>query len=148
MQANPILQVRVARKCAEAQDICSLELVPLDGQSLPAFTAGSHIDLHLPGGLVRQYSLCNDPQDTGRYVVGVLREAASRGGSAAVHEQVQEGQQIAIGAPRNHFALHADGPARHLLLAGGIGITPVLAMARQLAREGADFELHYCALSR
>lgn len=148
MQANPILQVRVARKCAEAQDICSLELVPLDGQSLPAFTAGSHIDLHLPGGLVRQYSLCNDPQDTGRYVVGVLREAASRGGSAAVHEQVQEGQQIAIGAPRNHFALHAGGPARHLLLAGGIGITPVLAMARQLAREGADFELHYCARSR
>jgi vanillate O-demethylase ferredoxin subunit len=97
---------------------------------------------------VRQYSLCNDPQDAGRYVVGVLREAASRGGSAAVHEQVHEGQQIAIGAPRNHFALHAGRPARHLLLAGGIGITPILAMARQLAREGADFELHYCARSR
>lgn len=148
MQPNPTLQVRIARKNAEAQDICSLELVPLDGHSLPAFTAGSHIDLHLPGGLVRQYSLCNDPAESQRYVVGVLRDAASRGGSAAVHEQLGEGQQITIGAPRNHFELHAGRPARHLLLAGGIGITPMLAMARQLAREGADFELHYCARSR
>ena len=148
MSQNPTLQVRIARKHTEAQDICSLELVPLDGHSLPAFTAGSHIDLHLPGGLVRQYSLCNDPGDAARYVVGVLRDAASRGGSAAVHEQLGEGQQITIGAPRNLFALHPQRPARHLLLAGGIGITPLLAMARQLAREGADFELHYCARSR
>ncbi|CAB5713384.1 Phthalate dioxygenase reductase [Delftia tsuruhatensis] len=148
MQTNATLQVRIARKHTEAQDICSLELVPLDGHSLPAFTAGAHIDLHLPGGLVRQYSLCNDPADAASYVVGVLRDAASRGGSAAVHEQLGEGQQITIGAPRNLFALHAGRPARHLLLAGGIGITPILAMARQLAREGADFELHYCARSR
>lgn len=148
MQPNPTLQVRIARKHTEAQDICSLELVPLDGHSLPPFTAGAHIDLHLPGGLVRQYSLCNDPGDSARYMVGVLRDAASRGGSAAVHEQLGEGQQITIGVPRNLFALHAGQPARHLLLAGGIGITPILAMARQLSRDGADFALHYCARSR
>ncbi|MDR0225214.1 MAG: PDR/VanB family oxidoreductase [Burkholderiaceae bacterium] len=148
MPSNPVFQVRLARKRAEAQDICSLELQALPGQSLPAFTAGSHIDLHLPGGLVRQYSLCSDPGDTGRYVVAVLRESASRGGSAAVHEHLEEGQEISIGAPRNQFVLHAGRPARHVLLAGGIGITPLLAMARQLAHEGADFALHYCARSR
>lgn len=148
MQPNPTLQVRVARKCSEAQDICSLELHPLAGESLPAFTAGSHIDLHLPGGLVRQYSLCNDPADATHYMLGVLRDAASRGGSAAVHELLHEGQQITISAPRNHFTLHAGQPARHVLLAGGIGITPLLAMAWQLARDGADFALHYCARSR
>jgi vanillate O-demethylase ferredoxin subunit len=87
---------------------------------------------------VRQYSLSNDPAELDRYVIAVLREPASRGGSAAVHEQLQAGQQITISHPRNHFELHA--PARkHLLLAGGIGITPILAMARKLARDGADF---------
>ena len=147
MSQDTTLEVRIARKQAEAQDICSLELLPLDGQSLPAFGAGAHIDVHLPGGLVRQYSLSNDCAESDRYVIAVLREPASRGGSAAVHEQLQAGQQITISAPRNHFALHSQAQ-KHLLLAGGIGITPILAMARQLAREGADFELHYSARAR
>lgn len=141
------LGVRIACKKTEALDICSLELRPLEGQSLPAFAAGAHIDVHLPGGLVRPYSLCNDCAEPDCYVIAVLRESASRGGSAAVHEQLQTGQQLSISAPRNHFALDAQA-RKHLLLAGGIGITPMLAMARCLAREGADFALHYCARTR
>ncbi|WP_027015092.1 PDR/VanB family oxidoreductase [Comamonas composti] len=147
MGAQTSLEVCIARKQAEAQDICSLELRALPGQSLPAFAAGAHIDVHLPGGLVRQYSLSNDCAEPDRYVIAVLRESASRGGSAAVHTQLLQGQQICISAPRNHFALQA-GAKKHLLLAGGIGITPILSMARCLAREGADFTLHYSARAR
>jgi vanillate O-demethylase ferredoxin subunit len=138
------LMVHIARKHMVAQDICSLELRPLAGQQLPAFAPGAHIDVHLPGGLVRQYSLCNDCAEPDRYVIAVLHDSASRGGSAAVHRLLQVGQQLCISTPRNHFALHAQA-RRHWLLAGGIGITPLLSMARCLAREGGDFTLHYSA---
>ncbi|MFN4359598.1 MAG: PDR/VanB family oxidoreductase [Hylemonella sp.] len=142
MSTAPTLQVRVARKAVEAQDIVTLELVALDGKSLPAFSAGSHIDVQLPNGITRQYSLCNDPQETHRYQIGVLRDAASRGGSAAVHDLVKEGDVLTISAPRNHFSL-AHEAKKHLLLAGGIGVTPILCMAERLANTGADFEMHY-----
>jgi len=141
------LEVRVARRQAEAQDICSFELVQTNGQPLPAFSAGSHIDVHLPNGLTRQYSLCNDPRESHRYLIGVLRDPASRGGSQAMHEAVQEGSVLRISAPKNHFAL-AHGASRSVLLAGGIGITPILCMAERLALSGAAFELHYCTRSR
>ena len=147
MSTHATLQVRVALKRPEAQDICSLELVAADGGALPVFTAGAHIDVHLPNGLQRQYSLCNPPGETHRYVIGVLRDAASRGGSAAVHDQVTEGSQLTISAPRNLFAL-ADNAPHHLLLAGGIGITPMLAMAEQLTATGQSFALHHCNRSR
>lgn len=136
------LQVRVLRKTPLAQDIVALELARADGGALPAFSAGAHVDLHLPGGLVRQYSLCNDEREAGRYRIAVLREPASRGGSAAVHEAVAEGALLRISAPRNHFPLQRA--SRTLLLAGGIGITPLLAMAQRLAAIEADFALHYC----
>ena len=147
MSTPPLLQLRVAAKRAVAQDIVELTLEPLAGEELPAFAAGSHLDLHLPGGLVRPYSLSNDPAERNRYVLGVLRETTSRGGSTAVHEQLQVGQLLATSLPRNHFALQAT-PAPKLLLAGGIGITPVLSMARQLAREGRPFHLHYAGRTR
>ncbi len=140
------LKVRVARKRDEADGICSLVLLPVAGSVLPPFTAGAHIDLHLGQGLVRQYSLCNPPSDAQQYVVAVLRDPASRGGSQAVHEQVKEGQELEISAPKNHFPLAADGK-QHLLLAGGIGVTPLMAMAEQLSADGADFALHYFARS-
>ena len=140
------LAVRVARKIDEAQDICSFELVAVDGGPLPAFTAGAHVDVQLPGGISRSYSLCNDPQETQRYLLGVLRDPASRGGSRAMHDTVQEGDVLQISAPKNHFPL-APGARRSLLLAGGIGVTPLLAMAEQLAHAQADFELHYCSRS-
>ncbi|WP_295536728.1 PDR/VanB family oxidoreductase [uncultured Pseudacidovorax sp.] len=139
------LQVRVQRKSEAAEGIVSLELVSADGGPLPGFGAGSHIDVHLPNGLVRQYSLCNSAAERHRYRIAVLREPTSRGGSAAVHDLVKEGDVLTISAPRNHFALH-DAP-RSLLLAGGIGVTPILCMAQRLATWGADFEMHYCTRS-
>jgi vanillate O-demethylase ferredoxin subunit len=141
------LTVRVARKHTVALDICSLDLVATDGGALPAFDAGAHVDVHLPGGLVRQYSLCNPPGETQRYQIAVLRDAASRGGSQAVHDAVPEGATLRISAPKNHFPIAAGAP-HHLLLAGGIGITPLLAMAEQLTLQGQPFELHHCTRSR
>ena len=140
------LSVRVARKTVEAEGICSFELVSVDGAALPAFAAGSHIDVQLPGGLTRQYSLCNDPAEAHRYLVAVLRDPSSRGGSAAMHERVAEGDVLTISAPRNHFALAHDA-ASHLLLAGGIGVTPLLCMAERLAHASGTFEMHYCTRS-
>jgi vanillate monooxygenase ferredoxin subunit len=140
------LTVRVVRKRREALDICSLELVAEQGH-LPAFTAGAHLDVHLPNGLVRQYSLCNPPADRDRYLIAVLRDAASRGGSQAVHEAVAEGSTLQISAPKNHFPL-SEAAQHHLLMAGGIGITPMLAMAETLSASGQSFELHYATRSR
>ncbi|WP_395686995.1 PDR/VanB family oxidoreductase [Caenimonas koreensis] len=140
------LQVKVLRKKQEAEAIASFELGRADGKPLPAFSAGSHIDVHVPGGLVRQYSLCNDTSHGSVYRIAVLRDAASRGGSVAMHDKVHEGDEITISEPRNHFTLvHA---VRTILFAGGIGITPLLCMAQRLAAVGADFELHYCNRSR
>lgn len=146
MSNVPTISVRVARKQPEADDIVSFELVADNGQSLPAFSAGSHVDVQLPGGVSRSYSLCNPPHENHRYLIAVLRDAASRGGSQAMHDGVHEGQLLQISAPKNHFELAHDAK-RHLLLAGGIGVTPLLCMAERLAVMGADFELHYCTRS-
>lgn len=140
-------EVVVACKRMEALDTCVFELAHVDGRMLPAFTAGSHVDVHVPGGPVRQYSLCNDPAETHRYVLGVLRDRASRGGSVGMHDRVSEGDRLWISQPRNHFALTPE-PGPSLLLAGGIGVTPLLAMAEQLHRAGSDFVLHYCNRTR
>jgi vanillate monooxygenase ferredoxin subunit len=147
VNAPSALAVRVTRKAVEADDICTFELASVDGTPLPAFSAGSHIDVQLPGGLTRQYSLCNDPAESHRYLIGVLHDAASRGGSAAMHSQVHEGTLLQISPPKNHFALAPHAP-RHLLLAGGIGVTPILCMAERLAATGADFQMHYATRSR
>jgi vanillate O-demethylase ferredoxin subunit len=140
------LHVRVARKTVEALDICTFELVDVDGGALPAFSAGSHIDVQLPNGLTRQYSLCNDPSESHRYLIGVLKDPATRGGSLAMHELVKEGDVLVISTPKNHFPLAHDA-RRSLLLAGGIGVTPILCMAERLAIVGEAFEMHYCTRS-
>lgn len=142
---NAWITARIVRKAVEAEDIVTLDLVHAGGQALPHFEAGSHIDLELPGGRVRQYSLCNAPTETHRYQLGVLLDPASRGGSRSVHQDLAEGATVRISAPRNHFPLV---PAQHsILLAGGIGITPLLSMAETLSQAGADFELHGCSRS-
>jgi len=139
------LEVKVIRKTIEAEGITSFELARADGAPLPAFSAGSHVDVQIPGGLTRQYSLCNDATEQHRYRIAVLRDPASRGGSVAMHEAVNEGDVIRISPPKNHFPLqHAP---RTLLLAGGIGVTPLLCMAQRLAAIHADFTLHYCTRS-
>lgn len=140
-----MLEVIIERKTMVAQDVCAFELSVPTGACLPAFEAGSHIDVYLPGGIIRQYSLCNPPGQTHRYVIGVLKDPHSRGGSIAMHG-LAEGEALQISEPRNLFPL--SGQARHsVLVAGGIGITPLLCMAHALVEERASFELHYCARS-
>jgi vanillate O-demethylase ferredoxin subunit len=145
--SDSMLTVRVTRRTPEAVDISTFELCDVDGKPLPPFAAGSHIDVHLPNGMTRQYSLCNDPTESHRYLIGVLRDPASRGGSTAMHEQIQEGTVLRISTPKNHFPL-AHEARRSILVAGGIGVTPILCMAERLAMAGADFEMHYCTRSR
>lgn len=131
----------------EADDVISVELRPLPGTEFPAFTAGSHIDLHLPNGMERSYSLSNSCEERNRYVVGVLRDRASRGGSRCVHEQLRVGMRLPISAPRNNFPLHEEA-GHTVLIAGGIGVTPILSMARRLKAAGRAFEVMYFARSR
>lgn len=142
-----MIDVKVLRKQQEAEGIYSFELIHANGQPLPKFTAGAHIDVEIGPGLSRQYSLCNSPRENHRYLIAVLREPSSRGGSSAMHDLIQEGQLLSISAPRNHFPL-ADDAHRTLLFGGGIGITPLLAMAMELFERGAEFELHYCTRTR
>ena len=143
-----LLDVVVRAPALQGQGVAVFALEDAQGRALPAFTAGAHIDLHLPGGLVRQYSLCGDPADTRRYRLGVLKDPASRGGSQAVHQHLlRDGQAVSISAPRNHFPL-IEGAPHSVLMGGGIGVTPMLAMAARLHALGAPFELHYSARSR
>jgi phthalate 4,5-dioxygenase reductase subunit len=126
--------------------IRSFELVPLGrGEDLPAFTAGSHLTVHLPSGLERQYSLCNDPAERHRYVIAVQREEAGRGGSAEMFAAVHVGDVLSVGVPRNLFPLHDAGDEAAVLVAGGIGVTPILAMARHLAAVRRPFSVLYLA---
>lgn len=140
------LEVQVARKWVEAEDICCLELIGHEERPLPAFDAGAHLDVHLPNGLVRQYSLCNNPGERGRYVIAVLKEPATRGGSRAMHDLVV-GQIIHVSEPRNFFPLRQEAQDS-VLIAGGIGITPLICMAEALALRNSPFELHYRSRSR
>ncbi len=140
------VRVRVARKELIAEGICAFDLVHEDGKLLPTFAAGAHIDVTTPSGTVRQYSLCNPLTDGGMYRIAVLREEAGRGGSRAMHDNIHEGDVVIVSKPRNHFALErSDAPS--ILLAGGIGITPILAMAYELKTLGKEFSLHYSTRS-
>jgi vanillate O-demethylase ferredoxin subunit len=145
MSLNTI-KVKVVNKVQEAVDIASFELAREDGASLPPFSAGSHIDVQVNGDIVRQYSLCNHPNETHRYLIAVLRDPGSRGGSVTMHDQIKVGDVITISEPKNHFPL--TQAKRSLLFAGGIGVTPILCMAERLAHIGADFEMHYAARSQ
>jgi len=139
--------VRVTAIRDVARDVRSYDLSPADGRGLPPFSPGSHIDVHLPAGQVRQYSLCGDPAQPATYRIAVKKEEGGRGGSLDMHRGVEVGSALGIAGPRNHFPLAADA-RRHLLIAGGIGVTPVYAMILQLQAQGADWGLHYCARSR
>jgi vanillate O-demethylase ferredoxin subunit len=139
------MRLKLVRKYPLAVDICGFELADPDGRALPAFSAGAHIDVQVGPGLTRQYSLCNNPEDRHRYVIGVLRDAKSRGGSIAMHA-LPEGVELEVGEPKNHFPLAAEA-SHSLLIAGGIGVTPILCMAERLAHLGASFEMHYCTRS-
>lgn len=141
-------EVIVHARTPVCEGVVALDLRLPSGE-LPRFEAGAHIDVEVPapgGPLLRQYSLCNDPAETYRYVIGVGRDAASRGGSAWLCERAQAGDRLRISAPRNHFPLVEDA-AHTVLLAGGIGITPLLAMARRLSAVGRPWTLYLCVRS-
>lgn len=128
----------------EATGINSYEFVDPDGNELPGFTAGAHIDVHIAPGVIRQYSLCNDPQERHRYVVAVLRDETGRGGSRGMHETLRVPNRIKVSVPRNNFTL-AEVASKFILLAGGIGVTPLKAMVHHLESKRIDYDLHYCA---
>lgn len=136
------LMVRAIRW--QAKGICSFDLEDPEGHALEPVEPGSHVDVHLPSGIVRSYSLAGDPKDQSHWLIGVLREPKSRGGSLAMHDKVRAGDLIDVGAVRNAFPMTKS--AKHsILLAGGIGITPLKSMAHALSDSGASFEMHYCA---
>ena len=142
-----LIQVRVKRISYEAEGINSYELVAPTGGNLAPFTAGSHIDLYLSNGTIRSYSLVNDQSEQSRYVIAVNKDAASRGGSRLIHETLRAGDVIMISQPRNNFALQ-ENAGHSVLIAGGIGITPLLSMIRRLEALGRSWKLFYAARTR
>ena len=145
--SGPALEVRVKSVTWEADRVNLYELVPLAGGALPEFTAGSHVDVHLPHGATRSYSLVNPQGETQRYVIGVALDASSAGGSRYMHETCRPGDKLAISPPTNNFALVEDAPLT-LLVAGGIGITPIYCMAQRLTAIGRPWQLYYSARTR
>jgi phthalate 4,5-dioxygenase reductase subunit len=137
---------RITRAERIADDVHLFELRDPAGGELPEFSAGAHVSVRVPNGLIRKYSLCNDPAERDRYVIAVKRETGGRGGSASLIRDVAAGSQVPVSAPANNFAL-AKSPAGYLFIAGGIGITPIMAMIRQLTATGGRFRLCYCTRS-
>ena len=142
-----MVEVVVARLTCEAQDVRGIELHCAGGGELPVFTAGAHIDVHLPGQRVCQYSLLNDPRERHRYVLGVGLAPESRGGSRYVHEKLRRGDRLTIGEPRSLFGVETSA-SEHLFIAGGIGITPFLSMIEWCEANSRPWRLLYCVRSR
>lgn len=142
MSDEALQSVVVSKKIIEAHNMASFELVPKDGGELAPFSAGAHIDVKLPSGLVRQYSLCNSASERHRYLIGVWKDGNSRGGSVALHQQVNEGDVLEVSRPRNRFRVPKN-TKRAVLLARGIGVTPILSIADYLKTNDIPFELHY-----
>lgn len=138
------LTLLVRQITAQAVNINSYELVDIKGEKLPAISPGAHIDVEVPGGYTRQYSLCNDPSERYRYVIAVLRDESGRGGSRALHEEIKVNNLLTVSMPRNNFELSGNAK-KHILIAGGIGITPLKSMAHYLKENDEKFEMHYCA---
>jgi phthalate 4,5-dioxygenase reductase component len=144
----PSLPLRVSRVSAETPDIRLFELTTTDGAELPKFSPGAHISVRAPNGVIRKYSLCNDPAEPDRYEIAVLREPGGRGGSVSMVDEVKEGDEVLVTAPRNDFPL-VPSPAGYTFIAGGIGITPILSMMRHLkSSAGPKFKLYYCTRSK
>jgi|TARA_B100002003_G_C14092201_1_gene525343 vanillate O-demethylase ferredoxin subunit len=141
-----MIKVFVKSIGCEAKNIKTFELVDVSGSALPPFTAGAYIDVNLPGGFMRQYSLCNDPAETDRYLLAVFREAEGRGGSIAFHDKVALGDELEISAPQNNFPLD-HRYMNYTMIAGGIGVAPLLAMAYKLRSLSKAFDFHMCVRS-
>lgn len=143
---DDVMTLRIAAREEQGEGVVLLTLTSTSGDELPPFSAGAHLDLHLADGLVRQYSLCGDPRDRRHYRLGILRSPTSRGGSMAAWA-LSPGDEVQVSAPRNLFPLAEEGE-NALLVGGGIGITPLLAMAHTLHQADRRFTLHYCGRRR
>jgi len=143
---DEFFDVEVRSVTPESSSVVSLRLEHALGQELPEWEAGAHVDVLLPNGLLRQYSLCSEPAERSAWRLGVLREAEGRGGSAYIHDELRPGTKVQVRGPRNNFALEPAGG--YLFIAGGIGITPVLPMVREAIRRGAPWRLVYLGRSR
>jgi phthalate 4,5-dioxygenase reductase subunit len=144
--STAMVPLRIAHKNEIARDIVQFELRDAGGAELPSFTAGAHISLQTPGGLIRDYSLCNDPDERDRYLIAVKRENPG-GGSASLIDETQPGDLLKVAAPVNNFELPARANS-FLFIAGGIGITPIISMVRHLQNQpGKSFRLYYCTRS-
>lgn len=130
----------------ECRDVIRIVLIDPNGAELPTWEPGSHIDVTMPNGVTRQYSLCGDPRDRTRYEIAVLREPESRGGSLFLHDSLAKGDVLTVGGPRNHFRLRPAGS--YLFVAGGIGITPLLPMLAEARSRGIPYHLVYAGRSR
>jgi tetrachlorobenzoquinone reductase len=146
MQSD-LLTLRLSAIRYEADGISSFEFQQPHLGALPSFSPGAHVDVHLPNGLVRSYSLSNDCAETHRYVVTVARDVNSRGGSSYMHDALRVGQELGVSAPLNHFALD-EGAADTVLVAGGVGVTPIWCMTQRLLKLGRSFKVFYAARSR
>jgi len=150
VMSDTTLSLEVIDRFDDRGGILQVALRDANGGQLPPFEPGAHLDIHVQHGAVnlwRQYSLCGNPDDREVYRLGILKDPKSRGGSVAIHEMVQPGTVISASPPRNHFPL-SEGAVRSILVGGGIGVTPMLAMAHRLHRLKRDFELHYCTRSK
>ncbi|OOL33065.1 ferredoxin [Rhodococcus rhodochrous] len=136
-----VVAVRDVSNCVRG-----FRLAAMDGSALPAWEPGAHLDLVLPSGLIRQYSLCGDPAETHEYEIAVLREPESRGGSVELHDRVEVGDALVARDQRNHFPLQ-QAPS-YLFVAGGVGITPIIPMIREAVARGAQWRLVYGGRTR
>ncbi|MDI2129116.1 PDR/VanB family oxidoreductase [Yinghuangia seranimata] len=143
---EPTLELTVAARTAPADGVVALTLRRSDGGALPGWTPGAHVDVLLPDGMTRQYSLCGSPDDRAAWRVAVLKEPGGRGGSAYVHARLTPGARVRVRGPRNHFVL--EPAARYRFIAGGIGITPILPMLAQAQAAGAEWTLLYGGRTR
>lgn len=145
----PVSVAKIGRRWRSSADgkIDLFEIEFPDGSPLPLFAAGAHVDITVTPQYIRQFSLAGDPEDRSRYLLGILREDNGRGGSLKIHQMLHPGAPVVVSSPRNHFPI-ADGNGRHLLLAGGIGVTPLIAMAHTLWRKKRPFDLYYKAKTR
>jgi tetrachlorobenzoquinone reductase len=146
-QPNSALRVYLHAITHLARDTCAFEFRPVGEAALASFTAGAHVDLILPNGIHRSYSLCNPQGETHRYVVGVKRASPSRGASSFLHESLRVGTELELAAPRNNFPL-IETASHSVLIAGGIGVTPIWGMIQRLIEIGASWKLHYASRTR
>jgi len=144
--SEAVRTLTVSRKVSLTPDVVLLDLTTPDGAELPAWDPGAHVDMLLPGNVVRQYSLCSDPADRARWQVGVLREPEGRGGSIFIHDDLVEGAELEVRGPRNNFPLEPAGA--YVFVAGGIGVTPLIPMISAAVAQGVPWELIYGGRTR